>query len=52
MDKIELLKQMKTLLTQERKTDRYVDGVLDMYNAALKLVEEETFVPAGEGDCG
>lgn len=43
MDKIELLKLMKELLTTERKTDKYADGVMDMYNAVLKMSDKEQY---------
>ena len=39
MTKIELVDVMNKLLKQKRNTDNYADGVLDMYNAILKVIE-------------
>lgn len=39
MTKIQLVDVMNKLLKEKRGTDNYADGVLDMYNELLKIVE-------------
>ena len=39
MTKLELVDTMNWLLKQKRNTDNYTDGVLDMYNAVLRVLE-------------
>ena len=39
MTKLELVDVMNKLLKAKRNTDNYTDGVLDMYNELLKIVE-------------
>ena len=39
MTKLELVDAMNAVLKSKRNTDNYADGVLDMYNAVLKIVE-------------
>ena len=41
MTKLELVDAMNAVLKAKRNTDNYADGVLDMYNAVLKIVEAD-----------
>lgn len=39
MEKIQLVDVMNKLLKTKRNTDNYADGVLDMYNECVRLLE-------------
>lgn len=37
--KVQVVEVLNTLLKTKRVSDNYVDGVLDMYNAVVKLMD-------------